>query len=335
MNNHTGQINVALIGAGRMGTIRAAHLTKLNNVSIQYVVNTDPNKLANRRHEFGLAKLTNDSNLVLGDPRIHAIVICTPTSTHSEYIAKAASAGKAIFCEKPISHEIKETKDALLVVKKEGVILQVGFQRRHDKLHKVVKQKIDEGAIGAIRSIAIFSKSPKPPQKEILSHLGGMFLDKSIHDFDLIRWFSGREPLSLYATGNATDPVVRQLGDLDETLVVIKLSNGIVASIHNSRIGSLYDQRVWISGTKGNLHIPNVFTTLRAGGMHKRVPVRSFQERYTLSFKNELAAFIDCVHRGRLPSVTGDDALAAELIAHAANQSVKIGRPIKLQNKTI
>jgi len=251
-------------------------------------------------------------------------------------IQLAAAAGKQIFCEKPIALSPEDIKKAVNAVKKAGVKLQVGFNRRFDPEFRRVHEMVKSGKIGDIHIIKVTNRDPLRPSLEFIPDSGGLFKDFSIHDMDTLRFISGCDVEEIYATGTVlVDPEIGKLGDIDTALITAKLSNGALCMIDLSRETKYgYDQQLEVLGTKGCAAVHNTSPTnaslSTANGIVKDKPHFSFVERYKEAYIIETREFIDCVLNDQEPIVTGDDALAAMQVAQAAGESFKINKPVRI-----
>ncbi len=329
------QVIAGLIGAGRIGKMHAKNIiSHVPNAFLKAVVDEKLDK--DWAEKVGIAVPTNDINIILNDPEIEAVVIATPSSTHVSMIKRAAAAGKQIFCEKPIALNPEAIEEVISAVKKAGVKLQVGFNRRFDPDFKKVHEMVQAGEVGDIHIVKVTNRDPKRPSLEFIPNSGGLFLDFSIHDLDTIRFISGAEIVEIFATGTVlVDPEIEKLGDIDTALITAKLSNGALCHIDLSRETNYgYDQQLEVFGTKGSANVRNTMPTnsmrVTIDGALTDKPHYSFVERYKQAFINELQEFFKCVQNNTQPTVTGNDALAAVKIAQAAGQSYKQNKPVRI-----
>jgi myo-inositol 2-dehydrogenase/D-chiro-inositol 1-dehydrogenase len=274
--------------------------------------------------------------VLISDPNIDAIAICSPTDTHADLIIACAEAGKAIFCEKPIANDVEKTREALEAVEKAGVKLQVGFNRRFDPNFRRIRELVQTQAIGEPHIIKITSRDPAPPPAEYVKGSGGIFLDMTIHDFDMARYLSGSEVTEVYASGSVLiDPAIGEAGDFDTAVIVLKLANGSTCVIDNSRRAAYgYDQRAEVFGSKGSAqaynNTPTNVEVSTGEGVTTDKPLFFFLERYMESFAQELRDFTEALKKGSEPPVTGNDGLQSLLIAIAATKSARENRPVKI-----
>ncbi len=309
-------------------------VNQLPDVFLKSVADCKPDD--NWVHSMGIPVCTNDHHQLLEDPEIEAVVIATPSNTHVEMVLAAAQAGKQIFCEKPIAFEADKVAAAIAAVEKAGVQLQVGFNRRFDPDFMAVKAAVEAGKIGTPQIIRITNRDPQRPDLDFVPKSGGLFMDFSIHDFDMVRFLSGGEVEEVFAMGTVLiDPEIGKLGDIDTALITIKLTDGALCIIDLSRETHYgYDQQVEVFGSGGSISARNTTPTntimRTAQGVSTDKPHYSFVERYEAAFIDELRSFFAGVRDGTPPSVTGEDALVAVRIAQAAQQSREQNRPVKV-----
>ena len=247
------KLKVGIIGAGRIGQVHAKsityHIPQAEILAISDIYEDGAAKVAN---ELGIPAYYKDYHKILENPDIDAVLICSSTDTHADIACEAATAGKHIFCEKPVDLTVAKIKKVIEAVDKAGVKLQIGFNRRYDHNFAQIKKLEQNGKIGKLQTIKITSRDPEPPAIEYVKVSGGIFLDMTVHDFDMAR-FIGGEVEEVYA--NATvmvDPAIGEAGDVDTALVTLKFKNGAVGVIDNCRKASYgYDQRLEVFGSKG------------------------------------------------------------------------------------
>ncbi|RBW69280.1 inositol 2-dehydrogenase [Bacillus taeanensis] len=333
------KIVIGIIGAGRIGRLHAENIVQIPQVEIKTISDIFADNAREWAAQIGIPHVTTDYQEILNDSDIDAVFICSPTNTHAPIIKEAAKAGKHIFCEKPVSFSAEETKEALQVVKEAGVKLQVGFNRRFDHNFKKVHDTVKAGTIGDTHIVKITSRDPEPPPAEYIKSSGGMFMDMSIHDFDMARYVTGSEVEEVYVQGaSLVDPVFAELGDVDTAVITLKFENGAIGVIDNSRKAVYgYDQRVEVFGSKGSVSIQNDQPTTAeistAEGVFQDKPQYFFLERYKDAYINETHAFINSVLYNTPLVCEGNDGLQAELIAKAAKESFETGKPVKVANK--
>jgi myo-inositol 2-dehydrogenase / D-chiro-inositol 1-dehydrogenase len=329
-------IGVGLIGAGRIGRLHATNLAqRVARTQLLTVADVNPAAAAQVANQWG-AQAATDYRQLLDDPQIDAILICSATDTHAQIIIEAAAAGKHIFCEKPIDLTLAKIDAALAAVAASGVKLQIGFNRRFDTNHARVRQAIVNGEIGEPHLFHIISRDPAPPPISYIQVSGGIFLDMTIHDFDMARFLMGCEATEVYAVGGVRiDPAIGEAGDIDTALTTLKFSNGAVGVIDNSRQAVYgYDQRVEVFGSKGSIASSNNYANNAVVSTNRSVyhdlPLNFFLERYTDSYVAELSAFVAAILDDQPVPVTGADGRAPVVMGMAARRSYDEGRPVKL-----
>jgi myo-inositol 2-dehydrogenase/D-chiro-inositol 1-dehydrogenase len=333
----TRQVNVGIIGAGRIGRVHAENLAyripEANVVAIADIFVEAGEKCAADLH---IPSAFKDHRAIIENDEIEAVVICSSTDTHAQFVGEAAAAGKHIFCEKPIDFDLKKIDRALEAVSQAGVKLQIGFNRRFDPSFKRVRDMVAEGKIGTPHIVHIFSRDPSPPPVEYIKVSGGIFLDMMIHDFDMARYLIGGDVEEVYATGGVmVDPRIGEAGDIDTALVVLRYAQGAIGSIDNSRQAVYgYDQRVEVFGSGGSIvaanRTPDNAIYSNADGVHAAKPLYFFIERYTDAFIAEMKEFITCILEDKTPSVTGIDGRIPVVMGLAARKSYRENRPVKL-----
>lgn len=331
------QLNFGILGLGRIGKIHLKNLcTKWDGVQVLAAMNPSrEGQYAARKYNIPL--VTSDADEVISHPDIDAVVICSPTSTHSEYIIKAAKAGKAIFCEKPVDLSLDTVKSTLKIVQECKVPLMIAFNQRMDPNIEEMKSYIDNDKIGRIYTIHIISRDPGPPPVSYIRESGGLFMDMTIHDFDMARYLTGREVVQVFAKGyNLIDPEIGKAGDIDTGIVVLSMEDQITVIIENSRKAIYgYDQRLEVFGSFGMLKVENPLKTTRAYydamGSHFSTHLDFFMDRYDLSYQNEMEKFINSLKNNTPMPVKGEDGLKAMLIAQAATISMVQNRTVRME----
>ncbi len=330
-------LKIGLIGAGRIGHLHAEHLTaRIPAADVLIVADAFEETARQCAESFAIASFTGDYRVVLDRPDIEAVVICSSTDTHARIIEEAAQAGKHIFCEKPIALDLASIDRALKAVKRAGVKLQIGFNRRFDASFNRAHQAIERGEIGQPHQFDIVSRDPTPPPIEYIRVSGGIFLDMTIHDFDMTRFLIGSEVEEVFALGGVmSDPAIGEAGDVDTCVVSLRMTNGVIGTISNSRRAAYgYDQRVEVLGSAGAISIgnnyPNTAIISDSQSVRRDLPQHFFLERYSESFVAEMTAFIDAVLHDTPVPVTGYDGRAPVVIAMAAQKSLEEHRPIYL-----
>ena len=286
---------------------------------------------------LGIENTTEDYKEIINDPEIDAVLICSSTDTHARFTQEAAAAGKNIFCEKPLDPDIETIKETLDVVKKAGVKFQIGFNRRFDHNFRAVKDAVVNGKIGEPHIIRITSRDPAPPNPEYVKVSGGIFMDMTIHDFDMARYLSGSEVDEVYVQGAVlVDPEIGKAGDIDTAVITLKFKSGAIGVIDNSRQAVYgYDQRAEVFGSKGAVETsndrPSTAVVKTADGIESDKPLYFFLERYMASFTQEMKEFFEAVREDGETPVGGLDALRPVQIAKAAGESLRSGKPVKVE----
>jgi myo-inositol 2-dehydrogenase/D-chiro-inositol 1-dehydrogenase len=329
-------VRIGVIGAGRIGRLHAENVARYVR-GAEVVAVADIVEEAARRcaEDLGIPRAVTDYRAILEDPAVDAILICTSTDTHAEIIRAAAAAGKHIFCEKPLALDLGEIDSALAAVEEAGVILQVGFHRRFDPNFRRLKGLIVEGAIGTPWLLKITSYDPAPPPLAYIKVSGGIFLDMTIHDFDMARFLLG-EVEEVFASGSVlVEPEIGEAGDVDTVVVTLRFESGALGVITNCRKASYgHDQRIEVLGEKGALFAENPLphtVTLADQRGYQTAPLHYFfVERYREAYIAEMEAFVAAIKEGKEPPVTGWDGKIPVVMGYAAQKSFKERRPVKL-----
>ena len=330
-------LNVGIIGAGRIGRLHAEHLAfRIRNVNPMIVADVLLDAARQCADAYRIPVAVQDYHAILENSEIDAVLICSATDTHAQIIEEAAAAGKHIFCEKPIAHTLEQIDRALAVVERAGVTLQIGFNRRFDANYRRVRNAVSAGEIGQPHRLHLISRDPAPPPLDYIARSGGIFLDMTIHDFDMARFLLASEVEEVYAMGGVLiDPAIGAAGDLDTAVVLLRFTNGVLATIDNSRQAVYgYDQRAEVFGSggaisTGNNH-PNTAVLSTARHVQHDLPLNFFMERYVDSYIAELQAFVDAVLGETPPPVSGADGRAPVVIALAARRSYDEHRPVRI-----
>ena len=331
------QLNIGIIGAGRIGKVHAQSITyNVPTAKVLGITDVFKDGLQELADKYGIEKVYNDYKEMLADEEIDAVLVCSSTDTHADISIEAAKAGKHVFCEKPVDLTPAKVQAVIDAVAEAGVKLQVGFNRRFDHNFAHVRNLINEGKVGDLELIKITSRDPAPPPAEYAAVSGGMFLDMTIHDFDMARFLAGCDVTEVYA--NATclvDPAIGEAGDVDTAIINLKFENGALGVIDNSRRAAYgYDQRIEVFGSLGAAmaanDTPTNVTIMNDAGVTTDKPLYFFLERYMQSFRDEMVQFVDAVLNDKETPTTGVDGLNSILVALAAKKSVQEGRPVKI-----
>ena len=335
MNNN--KLNIGIIGAGRIGKVHAETLAfRVPEARTLSITDLNPHAAEQVASRCGIPTVAGSADQILADSAIGAVLICSSTDTHTDLIVGAAQAGKHIFCEKPIAHSLAKIDAALAAVQQAGVKLQIGFNRRFDPSFARVRAAVAGGEIGAPRLLHIISRDPAPPPVSYVKVSGGIFLDMTIHDFDMARFLIGDEVEEIYATaGVMVDPAIGEAGDLDTALIVLRFRSGVIGTIDNCRQAAYgYDQRAEILGSAGKIATENCYpnqATISTGDcVRKDLPFNFFMDRYTESYANEIRSFVQSIVEDKPPAVTGLDGRIPVVMGLAARKSFDERRPVRL-----
>jgi len=332
----TRTISVGVIGAGRIGRLHAELLARrVPGTCVGAVYDAHRPSAAGLAAQLDVPLAAGVEELLGGD--LDAVAVCTSSDTHVELIVAAARAGKAIFCEKPVSLELGELERGLLEVERAGVPFQIGFNRRFDPGHASVRDAVAGGLIGEPHIVRISSRDPEPPPLAYIRSSGGLFLDMMIHDFDMARFVAGSEVVEVYAQGAVRIvPAFGEAGDVDTAVVTLRHASGCLTMIDNSRRAVYgYDQRVEAFGPGGMATSENPpihhGTVVGADGVRHQAYPSGWTDRYIVSYQREWEAFVAALRAGAPPPVTLQDARAPLLIGLAAWRSVHERRPVAVQ----
>jgi myo-inositol 2-dehydrogenase/D-chiro-inositol 1-dehydrogenase len=336
MDVATRLVRIGVVGVGRIGRMHADLLARrIPGATVTRVHDAHEESARGVAETLGVTAVTDVEELLTASD-VDAVAICTSTDTHADLIVAAAEAGKAIFCEKPVSLDLATVDRALAAVDAAGVPFQIGFNRRFDPAHAAVAAAVAEGEVGTPQLARITSRDPAPPPLDYIRTSGGIFLDMTIHDFDMARFVVGSEVVEVYARGGVrVDDEIGEAGDVDTAVVVLEHENGCLTTIDNSRQAVYgYDQRVEVFGSAGMAASENPLAhtavVRTAAGTREPTLPYFFLERYIPSYLREWEAFVAAVSAGATPPVTGRDARAPLVIGLAAWTSLREGRPVRV-----
>jgi myo-inositol 2-dehydrogenase/D-chiro-inositol 1-dehydrogenase len=332
-----GPVRIGVVGAGRIGRVHAGFLTgRVRGAQLAGIHDVRGEEALALAGELAVPAFESVEEM-LADPEVHAVAVCSSTDTHADLTIAAARAGKAVFCEKPLSLELADVDRVRGVVAEAGVPFQIGFNRRFDPGHRSVRDAVANGAVGEPHLVRISSRDPFPPPLDYVRVSGGIFLDMTIHDFDMARYVTGREVVEVYARGAVRiEPSYADAGDVDTAVVLLEHEGGCVTAIDNSRRSTYgYDQRVEVFGSGGMAASGNPPThagaVLTAEGESSPVMPSFFLDRYAESYEQAWEAFVGAVRDGGEPPVGIDDARAPLVIGLAAWRSLREHRPVRVK----
>ncbi|MCH8169266.1 MAG: inositol 2-dehydrogenase [Proteobacteria bacterium] len=327
-------IKIGLLGAGRIGLTHARAVSGIATARIAAVF--DPIEAAARAAiDLTGARRATEAEII-ADPAIDAVIIATPTDLHADQVERAAEAGKAIFCEKPIDLEVARVRACLKVVERTGARLMIGFNRRFDSEFVALRARIEAGAVGEVELVQITSRDHAPPPIDYIRRSGGLFKDMMIHDLDMARFLVGEEFVEVFATGSVLiDPAIGAAGDVDTATATLKTASGKIVVITTNRRASYgHDQRGEVHGSKGMASIGNrratAVSVADSDGYRSEPLLASFMVRYADAYRRELTAFVEALASGGPLSPSGEDGLRALELADAARRSMETGRVVRL-----
>ncbi len=326
-------LRIGVLGTGRIGRMHADYIARHTPRAVLSAV-SDVNEVAAQEvaAQYGVPALSAADVIANSD----AVAICTSTDTHVDYIVAAAEAGKAIFCEKPVSLDLAEVDRAGEVLERTGVPFMVGFNRRFDPGHRAVRDAVLSGRLGDVRMARVTSRDPAPPPIEYVQVSGGIWVDMMIHDFDMAAFIVGSPVVRVWAQGaNLVDPAIGEAGDVDVAVAVLTHANGAITTIDISREAPYgYDQRVEVLGSLGmavsdneRLNRSEVYL---ADETHRPVLPNFFIERYEVAYRDQWRYFTDYVLDGGESPVSLADGRAPVVLAEAAARSARTGQPVDL-----
>ena len=321
----------ALIGAGFIGTVHAANLAANPDVDFCFVYDVDTKRADALARSYGAA-VAGSLDEIFDTGAIDAVFIASSTDTHAGHLRRAADAGVAVLCEKPIHLDLAEATETVAYARERNTRAMVDFNRRFDRDYAELKRIVDSGEIGGVELIQLSSRGPAMPPLEYIAVSGGQMRDQAIHFFDLARWISGFDPVEVFATGSTlAEPRLAAYGDVDTSAVTLRLASGALVQIDcTRRIGYGYDERIEVLGSTGmaeaRRHRNGNVSRYTAGkvtddGLHP-----GWFERVQPTYAAALAAFVNALEDGTPISPSLEDGLKAQAIAEAATRSLTSGR---------
>ncbi|TNB74534.1 dehydrogenase [Arthrobacter sp. BB-1] len=340
-------VALGLVGVGRIGVMHAQNIAALNEVLNPKGINvtlrlTDVAEEHARSVAAGLGAEYHSSVDALLASRIDGLVVATGTATHPELIKAGVDAGIPVFCEKPVAMNVADALPVLDYIRDNNGVVQIGHQRRFDAGYLEARRAYQAGELGWIHSLRAVTCDMAPPPVEFLATSGGLFRDCSVHDFDILRWLTGREIVEVYAKGsNNGDPAIGEVGDVDTALALVTFDDGTVGTVSATRYnGAGHDVRLEIQGSSRSLMVGLDEKTAMASAepgvvFHSGEPHRTFAERFDQAYRSEMAAFVELVLGERDNPCTPEDAVAASRVADAAQESLASGLPVRVAGATV
>jgi myo-inositol 2-dehydrogenase / D-chiro-inositol 1-dehydrogenase len=320
-------MRVGLLGLGRIGAFHAATLAAHPGVDELVVSDADGGRAAQVAARLGAR---------VGDAfDSDAVVVATPTATHAELLMRACATGVPVFCEKPVASGVRDTLRVLDAVRRSGTVVHIGFQRRFDAGYAAARKALAAGELGTLHRVHMLTADPRPPDPGYIPTSGGIYRDCHIHDFDILRWVTGREADTVYATGsNRGEAFFAEAGDVDNSAALLTMDDGTLVTLQGSRYnGAGYDVRMELAGTLGTWAVgldPRVPLTSAEGLQPPGEPWPDFATRFEPAYVAELGAFLAAARGETESPCTVEDALAALYLAEAAELSRREGRPVRV-----
>lgn len=336
------EVILGLVGVGRIGVMHANNIAALNDVLNPQGINvrlrlTDVAADHARGIAAGLGAEFLPSVEALLASGLDGLVIATGTGTHPDLITAGVDAGIPVFCEKPVALNVEDALPVLDYIRERNGVVQIGHQRRFDAGYQEARRAYQAGELGWIHSLRAVTCDMTPPPVEFLASSGGLFRDCSVHDFDILRWLTGREIVEVYAKGsNNGDPAIGEAGDVDTALALVTFDDGTVGTVSATRYnGAGHDVRLEIQGSRRSIMVgldeKSALASAEAGVTFPAgVPHRTFAERFEAAYRSEMAAFIELILGRRENPCTAEDAVAASRVADAAQESLATGVPVRV-----
>ncbi|MDP9101342.1 MAG: Gfo/Idh/MocA family oxidoreductase [Actinomycetota bacterium] len=328
-------MRVGMVGAGRIGAVHARTLFQQETVEQLLIADLVPERAVVLARELGAQHVESIDELFAG--RIDALVVTAATSAHAGLVTSAVEAGLPVFCEKPVASTVAETLAVLDLLRRTGVELHIGFQRRFDAGFAAARELVARGELGWVHTIRAGTCDAAPPPDEYIPTSGGLFRDCSVHDIDAIRWVTGAEVREVYALGaNHRDDAIRRAGDVDAAAALVTLESDTFVLLNATRYNAAgYDVRMELLGSQKSISV----------GLDERMPLRSvepgvafptgrpwatFMERFAAAYVAEMVAFVKVAAAEMASPCTAEDALQAALVAEACELSRAEGRPVEI-----
>lgn len=328
-------IKFALFGTGLIGKVHANNIAAHPRATLQYVYDINTQAAQEVAAKLG-ARVAASPEEIWATHDVDAVLIASSTNTHADLLRGAVKAKKPVYCEKPIDLNIERVKAVVQEASSANVPIMIGFSRRFDSNHRGVREAIQSGEIGKIEMMQLTTRAQEPPPISYVKVSGGQFRDQTIHFFDLICWLADEAPVEVYAAGAVlVDPAIGEAGDVDTSMLILRMPGGALCHIDNSRRTAYgYDERIEVFGSKGmvqSLRKPTREVALYTGtkmisaGLHP-----GWFERFEPSFAQALDAFISALEGKQTSYPSLMDGLRAQLIAEAAVDSLHKHQPVKI-----
>ncbi|MGC9406102.1 Gfo/Idh/MocA family protein [Streptomyces sp. DZ1-3] len=328
-------MRIGVIGTGRIGTVHANTLSRHRDVGSLILTDADLPRAQDLAHRLGETAAPGVDEIFRWG--VDAVVITTATPAHAELIGRAARSGLPVFCEKPIALDLAGTLQAIAEVEAAGTVLQMGFQRRFDAGYRGAREAVRAGRLGRLHTVRAVTSDQAPPPADYLPQSGGLYRDTLIHDFDVLRWVTGREVTDVYAAGSdAGPPMFRAADDVDTGAALLTLDDGTLATVTATRLnGAGYDVRMELAGELDQIVVglddrTPIASTEPTGPPAADKPWTGFVERFGPAYEAELATFVEVVRGDRANPCDGREALQALRVAEACDVSRRERRPVRL-----
>jgi myo-inositol 2-dehydrogenase/D-chiro-inositol 1-dehydrogenase len=333
------RIGVALVGTGRIGTVHFNNIVANLRLQLLYVVDIDVQRAKEYANKVGPdCQFSNSLDAALKDTNVKGVVICAPTGEHRDLVIASVRAGKAVMCEKPISLKIEEIDECYKEAEKYNVPLFCAYQRRSDPSFAKLQQTCREGGIGTLQIVKTTSRDNPPPSIAYLKISAGIFHDCCVHDIDLLRWITQEDPEEIFSVASAFNKDIAAMKDFDTVLITAKFPSGAIGVIDVSREAVYgYDQRIEVHGSAGQVQAmnrqPTSMILSTKNGVTADTNLYSFPQRYVEAYNNEMLHFVDCLTGKTKPMLSHDDCRKISIIATAAEESARTGKPIKMEGR--
>ena len=330
----TDKKNVALLGLGRAGKFHIQSIQAIPALRLKCVVDVDEAKAKRLAGELECEYAT-DADGPLGQADVDAVIVASPTDEHFGQIQAALEAGKPVFTEKPLGRNLNEIDTCFSTAKRAGLPLFVGFNRRFDPSFASLAAGVQSGYVGVLQMLRVTSRDSPLPTMEYISTSHGIFHDCIVHDFDMLRFITGRDPVEIFTVGSSFVEGIGKLNDLDNVLVTLKYDDGMIASIDVNRFSVYgYDQRIEVFGSEGMLQAENrtpLSTVLsNKEGLHRPTIEHSFPSRYREAYRRELEAFLGCINGGKPAPVKHEEVRMSFILSELGERSHHENKPLRV-----